>query len=570
MRIERNRSRVSVPQIGQSSKPMPSVCLLALIGSLILPTVAWSEATPRTGFGGADGLGEYRLAAGDDESSEPIDLSSVFPGGIRLGGLVYDTLFVNINGSVSFDRPVRSYQPSSLSDTELPAMLAVWWNDIDTREASKLARNLISYGFDEEEHLFSATWLEVGAFNHGFTLTNTFQIVIEAGGRSGDADIELRYDRCQWAAANSNGGRSGRGGQGPVVGISLGYGRGATLLPGSGTDDALGLCSTSNAGEPGVWRFFLRDGEVEIPEPATTPPPIEVAQFEGVVPTGDQPDSPTRLGRRGQRAPRPRVDRGRRDHLTEVNEDASTNEQAPDSPESTVDTAPANMVGPPTTDTSPATSAGNTQRWVSVGVGESRDGVSMSRPAGERGTSERIPSAPAPQPYRPPETETPAAGPSTVIRTPPAPSGIGRVFELPRVETTQLPTAHPVNDAVTLSLADPSPSADRGGSTRPPAVGGGDNLVCDSDYGYTPIVEPDLDADGDQVPASEDCNDHDPDVFDLATFYGDEDGDGFGDPDVWIEVCMVEPPEGYVLDDSDQCPEEVGAEPCESVQPTVH
>jgi predicted outer membrane repeat protein len=52
------------------------------------------------------------------------------------------------------------------------------------------------------------------------------------------------------------------------------------------------------------------------------------------------------------------------------------------------------------------------------------------------------------------------------------------------------------------------------------------------------------DADGDGVPASEDCDDHDPEVGAPGTWYRDADADGFGNPDRSEEGC--DRPSGFV------------------------
>lgn len=58
-----------------------------------------------------------------------------------------------------------------------------------------------------------------------------------------------------------------------------------------------------------------------------------------------------------------------------------------------------------------------------------------------------------------------------------------------------------------------------------------------------------VDADGDGVLNSTDCDDADSTVHGPTTWYEDADGDGFGNPDVFIEAC--EAPDGFVVYDLD-------------------
>ncbi len=87
------------------------------------------------------------------------------------------------------------------------------------------------------------------------------------------------------------------------------------------------------------------------------------------------------------------------------------------------------------------------------------------------------------------------------------------------------------------------------------------------DTGTSPAA---TDADGDGYFADEDCNDNDASIHPgatelcdgmdndcdgeideevLTTYYADADGDGFGDPDTWVEAC--EKPTGYVPNGTD-------------------
>ena len=63
----------------------------------------------------------------------------------------------------------------------------------------------------------------------------------------------------------------------------------------------------------------------------------------------------------------------------------------------------------------------------------------------------------------------------------------------------------------------------------------------------------DDDDDNDGVPDAEDCGPLNPRAGQIGTYYADFDGDGFGDPDSSIVACS--PPKGYVLDNTDNCPD---------------
>jgi len=76
--------------------------------------------------------------------------------------------------------------------------------------------------------------------------------------------------------------------------------------------------------------------------------------------------------------------------------------------------------------------------------------------------------------------------------------------------------------------------------------GDGEGDVCDTDD------------DNDGVADDEDCDPLNDQISVQTTFYADLDGDGFGDPANSIMACFA--PEGYVVDNTDNCPETANAE----------
>ena len=88
------------------------------------------------GLGGADGFGADVVAPGDDhdrpDPSPEVDLTGAFPDGLNFFGAVHDTVFVNINGNLSFSSAVEGYTPESFPISDQP-LIAPFWADVDTR-----------------------------------------------------------------------------------------------------------------------------------------------------------------------------------------------------------------------------------------------------------------------------------------------------------------------------------------------------------------------------------------------------------------------------------------------------
>ncbi|MFO0686565.1 MAG: nidogen-like domain-containing protein [Sandaracinus sp.] len=233
--------------------------LVALVAGVAgSPRSAAAQADLVTGLGGPLDFGAGVLARGDDTSSPmAIDLSPTFPSGIDFYGGHYTSVFLNMNGSITFGRALGAFTPASFP---LPAssapMIAAWWGDVDTRGVpAEPDTNLVYYGGDASHFVF--TWIDVGYFDSHLDLRNAFQIVLTpvVGGGPGAFLAELRYHRCEWTTgdAPSSGGHMGLGGIAAQAGFDAADGMHFVMLPGSRTADVLALCTTSNVGDPGVW-----------------------------------------------------------------------------------------------------------------------------------------------------------------------------------------------------------------------------------------------------------------------------------------------------------------------------
>ena len=241
--------------------------VLAFLIACTFADRAAAQATLLTGLGGPVGLGEGSLTPNDDDSTSFIDLTAAFPVGLRYYGMIYPGVYVNNNGNVSFGAPLGSYTPSAFPlAASQPAMIAPWWGDVDTRNRTGVGdANLVYY--DISPGRFIATWFDVGYYSQHNELRVSVQLIITDAsefGVAGAFDIELRYNRCEWTTGDASGGSGGFGGNPAGAGFDAADGVNFQELPGSRTAAVTSLCTSSNAGEPGVWRFQVRPGGVTV------------------------------------------------------------------------------------------------------------------------------------------------------------------------------------------------------------------------------------------------------------------------------------------------------------------
>lgn len=245
--------------------------LLGLASLLFLAPGAQAGSLLRN-YGGPLGFGSNTLPANDDGSTSELNLP--FP--VNYFGTTYNSIWVNNNGNLTFDRPQSTFTPSAFPGTR--PMLAPYWADVDTRVNN--APNGIVYYTAPDPNTFVATWPLVGYYNRNTDRLNSFQVIIgrTPGDTSGNWYAQYRYEQLQWTVGDVSGNNHAQAGY--DAGDQVNY----FTIPGSGDEAAVRqLVTTSNTGQPGVWQFsFTAGGQ----PPGSTPenpflPIVVDGQFQG-------------------------------------------------------------------------------------------------------------------------------------------------------------------------------------------------------------------------------------------------------------------------------------------------
>lgn len=203
-------------------------------------------ATMNSGLGGATGygtnsfLGTSKVAGGNDDGSVLVDVSSVFGGGgLNIGGTSYSDIYINSNGTITFDSAETSPSPTDISTYPSP-IIAPFWTDINLNSGGD-----ILWDVDPASGKVTITWHDVAPYSGSGT--NSFQVVLTNTG-SGDFDVDFIYEDIQF----SNGGSGVAEG-----GISDG-GANDLVLDGSGNSaDVLGWESNQFADDDANGTYSL-------------------------------------------------------------------------------------------------------------------------------------------------------------------------------------------------------------------------------------------------------------------------------------------------------------------------
>jgi hypothetical protein len=241
--------------------------VLALVGVFWMGGAARASAI-RTGFD------SFSLPRHDDIWSSVPSLGFT----LDFFGPTYTSLYVNMNGNVTFDAPNLERTPFPLQGEVGTAILAPFFADVDTRAT---ASDVVRYGPSvvDGHTAFGVNWIDVGYFYKSADKLNSFQVIlIDRSDRyPGDADIEFNYGRLLWESGDWSGGSDGFGGLAARAGYSNGTGLPGTSyelagsgVPGSFLDSsATGLIRHSyNSPVPGRYVFsVLHSPPAVIPAP---------------------------------------------------------------------------------------------------------------------------------------------------------------------------------------------------------------------------------------------------------------------------------------------------------------
>ncbi|CAJ0961123.1 unnamed protein product, partial [Ranitomeya imitator] len=190
-----------------------------------------------------------------------------------LFGKVYDYLYMNNNGLLSFYWPIWQYVPEQLPVvTYNNPFLAVFWADVDNRFAGDIyyrmstdpellarATSDIRMYFRHKNFTanwaFVATWDRVPYYAAIDKKVNTFQCVLVTDGTA--TYVLFNYEDMQWPLIS--------GYPLSMAGLNSGYNTSYYVIPDSFSPSIVNISSTSNVGVPGRWVFKVDQLYIEQP-----------------------------------------------------------------------------------------------------------------------------------------------------------------------------------------------------------------------------------------------------------------------------------------------------------------
>lgn len=230
------------------------------------------------GFGDIDRtlLGTNTLTRNDDQSTGIVNVGFT----LNYFGVEYSQLYVNNNGNVTFNGPMSTFTPWSITGGSTP-IIAPFFADVDTRYPLSAE---VTYGQTTTggRDAFVVNWWGVGYGGVGYFASddklNEFQLVLvdRSNIGLGDFDIYFNYDKIQWETGSASGGSEGLGGSSARVGYSNGAGE-YYEFTGSGVNGAFLDGGANSLSAAGTYLMQVRNGIVTPTNPVPAPGAILLA-----------------------------------------------------------------------------------------------------------------------------------------------------------------------------------------------------------------------------------------------------------------------------------------------------
>ena len=210
-------------------------------------------------------FGENVLAIGDEASRYVWNLGSTFDGGLNFSGQIYDFLYINNNGLITFDAKSEAYTGQLFPVTGFGSVIAPFWADVDTTVTgtptttpggNSTGSDRVYYDLDPVNHVLTVTWDDVGRYYAQSSTANAFQLQLIGQG-NGDFDIVFRYESINWLNGVASTPNSA------AAGYDAGDGVHYANVAGSVTSQMLDIdTAVGNTGIAGVQVFSIRNGQL--------------------------------------------------------------------------------------------------------------------------------------------------------------------------------------------------------------------------------------------------------------------------------------------------------------------
>lgn len=157
---------------------------------------------------------DYRT---DDQSTDSI----IIPFSFNFFGTLYNKLYINNNGNISFDFPYSSFNSLSFPSNQV-RMMAPFWTDVDTRDSLS---GIVYYKITPTYIIVK--WENVGYYYRNSDKLNAFQLIITDGFDTivpAGSNASYCYGDMQWTTGDGSNGVNGFGGFPSTTGVNEGNG----------------------------------------------------------------------------------------------------------------------------------------------------------------------------------------------------------------------------------------------------------------------------------------------------------------------------------------------------------